>query len=386
MFDADETNIRYIYLAYGLLCLALLVRSGGFSLCEETSYVLAYIIFSAVSLLWAQDRGNSLVRLRGEILLFVLLVLMTSYFFRHESTYVLVFAVILGSIALSGYMFYLYGINGVINAIYQGNERLGWDINNVNAIGNSLALGIVAIVGCAVFYKKRLPLLLLIPIGICFLAAGSRTATISVVVGVLAAMYCYTKVTAKASAWISTVIVAIIIISVLWSVVRNIPATRELILRLENAFAVFTGGEKILKENSAQTRLDYIELGWEQFLKSPLFGNGIGNAGYAMVEKYGYTTYLHNNYMEMLASGGIIGFLLFYAPYFILFGVFRRRLFREHESNPLLCVSFVLLITKLVAHMGTVVYYSKIEFLLLALWVSTANMERIQGNQDDIMQ
>ena len=166
----------------------------------------------------------------------------------------------------------------------------------------------------------------------------------------------------------------ILIITVVWLILRNIPALQELVLRIENVFAVFSGEEVVVKESSAQTRIDYIELGWEQFLKSPIWGNGIGCAGYAILESYGYITYLHNNYIEILASGGIIGFVLYYTPYILMLCSLVKRIFKLQEKNPVLYISLALLATKLIGHMGTVVYYSKIEFLFLALLISVVNI------------
>ena len=166
-----------------------------------------------------------------------------------------------------------------------------------------------------------------------------------------------------------------------WLVVRNIPATRHLVLRIENIFASINGEKKIVKESSTETRMDFIRLGWQQFLESPIWGNGIGCAGYAMQEEYGYVTYLHNNYIEILASGGIIGFFLYYTPYFVLLISFLKRIVHNREKDPILLISFSLLITKLVSHFGTVMYYSKIEFLFLALLVSVANIPRYKNQE-----
>ena len=169
-------------------------------------------------------------------------------------------------------------------------------------------------------------------------------------------------------------VVIILIILVAWLVLRNIPVLQEVMLRIENAFAVFTGGETVMRETSAQTRKDYIQLGWEQFLKSPIWGNGIGCAGYALQEKYGYFTYLHNNYIEMLASGGVIGFVLFYTPYVLVLISLIKRIFIYKENNSIVFISFALLIARLVGHFGTVVYYSKVEFLFLAMLIAVVNL------------
>ena len=130
-------------------------------------------------MLWAEDLDTAFVRVRAVFLLTVLLVLLTTYIVQFNKPIYLIIALLIGAFALSVYMFYLYGFSGIVDVLEQGGERLGDLINNVNAIGNSLAVGIIALIGLSVFYKKWLLLLLLVPFGICLLAAGSRTATIS---------------------------------------------------------------------------------------------------------------------------------------------------------------------------------------------------------------
>lgn len=373
MFDADESRIRFIYIAYGVLLLNLLIRTGGFVLFKETKFLAGYFVFGAISLVWSYDAHTSFIRARGVLLLVTFLVLLTSYAFRAKKTLSLIVALGFGSVALSLYMMMLYGGFSGMAAALNMNERIGREINNVNAIGNACAIGMVAIFGIALLYNKRLIYLVLLPVGMCFLAAGSRTATLSLFAGIVILVFLLSKVEGNSVSSFSRILLTICILGAVFISIRVFPAVRVLSSRIENAFSVLTGGEAIIKETSVQIREEYVKLGWRQFLKSPIWGNGIGCAGYAMSEEYGFVTYLHNNYIEILASGGLIGFVLYYAPYYIVLKNHVRRLFMYREQNPVLVISFALLVTKLVGHVGTVVYYSKIEYLLLAIWISIAH-------------
>ena len=381
MFDADEANLRLIYAAYLILCIGLLFAIKRIFIFKESAFLVFYWLFGVLSLLWAVNFNTALIRVKTVVALVVFLLLLTSYIVKIQKPIFLLIALAAGTVALSGYMFYRYGVSGVIEAIQAGEDRLGDLINNVNAIANSMVVGMLAIIGFAIFYKKRLLLLLLVPIGICFLAAGSRTATISLIVGVLILIAFRLKTEKNLPNRFFFLILAVATILMIWVIIRDIPAMEKLVLRLENLFVVWRGEKSIVKEGSVQMRRDYIRLGWNQFLKSPIWGNGIGCAGYAIKEKYGYVTYLHNNYIEILASGGIIGFVLYYAPYILTLIAFSKRIFKHHEKNPVLLISFVLLIAKLIGHMGTVMYYSKIEYLLLALWISIGNSQGAVNEQ-----
>lgn len=383
IFDGSETNVKLIYLAYGFLCLYLVYILRTIRIYMETSWILAYLVFSTFSILWSENAATSFTRVKGVALLTVLLVLTTTYAIRIQNPTGLLYALMIGALSLSGYMFLLYGVSGIINALGQTENRIGWLINNVNAVANSLVVGAVALFGTAIFYRKWIFLVLLIPVGICILAAGSRTAVISLLVGVLAIAFFAIRSKenlSQAILWAIGIFAGLLIV---WVALRNLTATQQLIIRIENAIAVFTGRQAVYKESSSQGRLDYIKLGWAYFLKSPIWGNGIGCAGYAIVEEFGRITYLHNNYIELLASGGIIGFFLYYAPYFSVFIKLCKRAFRQHDKDPMVYIAFALLIAKLTSHMGTVMYYSKIEFLLLAFWIAVTYRPRGHGSIAD---
>ena len=58
-------------------------------------------------------------------------------------------------------------------------------------------------------------------------------------------------------------------------------------------------------------RVKYINKAWELFKASP-FGIGFGST----IQKMGI--YSHNNFLEVLVSGGIIGFFVYYCLYFYI--------------------------------------------------------------------
>ena len=370
MFDGDETNVRLIYVAYGVLLFNLIFKCRVIKLCTETTFFVAYMMFGFISILWAEDSREAFIRARGVFLIFALLVFLTTYTINTKKPLAILVAIAAGAVALTGYMIFVYGLSGIWNSIRYGAERLGADINAVNSLGNALAVGLISVLGLTIFYKKRLLIILIIPMLICLIATGSRSASLSLVAGAFVLIVCLLKTKGRISVRISRVIPVVLGVIAVWLVMRNLSATKEIILRLENSFNIITGGESLIKESSTKNRIEYIKIGWQQFLESPIVGKGIGCAGFALREIYGRYTYLHNNYIEILASGGIVGFVLYYTPYLLIFNSLIKRIFRFRDTNPLVFISFGLLIAKLVAHFGTVVYYSKIEFLLWAFWIS----------------
>ena len=375
MFDADPSKVRWIYVAYGLLCGGILLLSWWIRFYRESAFLIGYFLFGVVSLFWAEDFSQALEKLRAVFFLIIFLILATSYLVKIQKPVYLMVALLFGALALSFYMFFLYGPSELINSVWEGSERLGNLVNNVNALANNLVVGMVILIGVSVFYRKWFLLIFVIPISICLMAAGSRTATISLLVGVLVLILLWIRSTGRFLKGIFYLILSIGIIVAVWLIIRNIPAFQQIVLKIENSFAILMGKETFVKENSTKMRMDLIEFGWNQFLESPIWGNGIGCAGLAIPESYGHVTYLHTNYVEILASGGIIGFILYYIPYVVLLITFIKRIFRQNDNSPLLLVSAALLVTRLVGQIGIVTYYSKVEYMLLALWISVVNIK-----------
>ena len=373
MFDADESNIILVYAAYALVCAGYLFFSKRVSIYREVAFPMAYLLFGAASILWAENSGAAFTKVRTIFLLLVLLVLVTTYIVKIGKPIYVMAAISIGSVALAVYMIATYGFSGIFEAFEETEERVGDLINNVNAIANSLVLGLLAMAGMAFLYRK---IWLVIPIAfvsICLFAAGSRTATISLIVGLSVLVIFWIRSLKTSMGRLIGTVTIIVAAVVIFVSVRDLPAIKTLTMRIENIFAFFSGETEVIKENSTQARMDYIRLGWEQFLKTPIFGNGIGCAGYAMEESYSHVTYLHNNYIEILASGGIVGFVLYYAPYVMALFSLLKRVFKDRDRAPVVVITLVLLITRLIGHLGIVLYYSKIEYLFIALLICVVN-------------
>jgi O-antigen ligase len=82
------------------------------------------------------------------------------------------------------------------------------------------------------------------------------------------------------------------------------------------------GGALSGTNSSFLIRKSMIEDGYSIWLNSPLFGEGFGYFASTNI----YATYSHNNYIELLVSGGIVAFFLYYTLYLvILYKAFRNQ-------------------------------------------------------------
>lgn len=109
---------------------------------------------------------------------------------------------------------------------------------------------------------------------------------------------------------------------------------------------------------STGQRIYFIELALSYFMDRPLFGHGLNNFSiYA-------GTYSHNNYVEILFSVGLVGFLLYYSIFFFIL----QKIFNMKDKYLQIILTFVML-NMLLVDMATVTYYDKF-YIFTLLFIS----------------
>lgn len=114
-------------------------------------------------------------------------------------------------------------------------------------------------------------------------------------------------------------------------------------------------------DNSSEERLSLILNGLEKFGENPLFGVGINNFSHY------FGKYAHNNYVELLVDVGLIGTILFYSMYVILFRKLKRMKTGLEKKY-----SITIVILLLLMDMATVSYYNKLIMIFLLFIYATA--------------
>ncbi len=88
-------------------------------------------------------------------------------------------------------------------------------------------------------------------------------------------------------------------------------------------------------------------------------------SGHLVAEKYlNKAFYLHNNYAEILAGGGLVGFTVYYFIYVYLFVAFFRY-WRYGTTETAVCLT--LLVMALIEDYASVTYYAKETYFYLML-------------------
>ena len=117
--------------------------------------------------------------------------------------------------------------------------------------------------------------------------------------------------------------------------------------------------------NSANLRKELVKVGWNTFLQYPILGIGIGCPHIIAFRKLSFDAYLHNNYVELLCGGGIIGLCAFYSIYLYLVRSFLHFSRIDHYGKN---ICLILMFSFLILEWGKVSCYSKETYFYFMLF------------------
>ena len=311
----------------------------------------AYCAFTSV---WALDAEDSLQKGLSLLQILGCMALMYMYYQTKNSVWDMISAIKWAGYAVTVYALIFYGIDNIRDMLSSAT-RLENDFSNVNSIGMLSAMAIVIEVFELVQNKKlKLSVIAAIPAIIMVAATQSRKALLLVVIGValvllvqgLEQKLTINNVVKTLLFWSAGVLCLLALL--------QIPIFDGVMERMEDlAMNLFESGEG---DNSSAMRLRMIALGWKTFLENPIGGIGMGCAHILAKQELAFDAYLHNNFVELLAGGGLIAFCLYYAMYvYLLVNMYEYRKYRNNEFW--LCG--ILLVILLVMDYGAVSYISK---------------------------
>lgn len=107
---------------------------------------------------------------------------------------------------------------------------------------------------------------------------------------------------------------------------------------------------------SDQSRWGLIRMGIEGWKQKPLFGQGFNSFNQRSSSVIGFSTYAHNNYVELLYNTGAIGLILNYLPKLILVIKLLNKV-RIDKTNRFSCALLSSMIVLLMYDMAVVSYY-----------------------------
>lgn len=379
-FDESAEYIGLVYVGFlgvGALCVYQLMKHNG-----EIKIPFAFLLllfFYAWCLIGAFFNSQIIDSIVGRLftlaLLYCVMLLLYNYIqYKRNLDDVLFCMFVAGTL----FSFYVVGTCGGLLSYLQGvflGRRMGGEIANVNSIGLNLCFAYAA--GCYTLIKRKVVSLGLLFLPIVLVAAGTGSRKVLLFLAGFTALfiYFYIKLTTSKNSisrykkYLSVFLVAVAATMLLASTGIFDTAFE----RFENMFKVSSAG--VIADNSANTRANMIKIGLHAFSEKPVFGYGLTGSGGITQHYLGWETYLHNNYVEILASSGIIGFLFYYGFYGCLF----VKILRKMKNRNLLCVfGFSTLFIQLVLEVALVSYYSKRLAILTAVWMFIASSSQVE--------
>lgn len=338
-------------------------------------FMLMFLAYAAVGSLWAIKASRSLEKSRTLFEIFLMIFVLYNHYRLYEDGVKQALQDIkIASFVIVIYTLVFYGIPQLM-LMAAAEERMDNDFANVNTIGILASIGVIIQLD-EMFTKKKFTFLPLLCIPSVFLIAvtQSRKALVMVVMG-LALILWFRNINSKNffKTMFRLILYAGIGVIVV-SFILSLPIFAGLMERMQTMINGFTGEGKV--DSSTLVRQEMVEIGMETFRKYPFFGIGMGNSGELLKMHIGKDAYLHNNFIELLASGGIVGFAIYYSMYIYLIVKFWQH--RKHKTDEyVICLTLMLVL--LVMDYGRVSYYAKTQYIfLMTMFLETNTFQKIK--------
>ena len=267
------------------------------------------------------------------------------------------------------YAYFYYGVDNIVAS--EESSRIDTEFVNVNVLGTLAAMVMVIHAYFFLYEKRSLDIVMMFPALFIIGATQSRKALVVLVFGIIA-LYTVKQMRKSRKNLIPFVkilfFLAIFIIVLL--ALSKTGVFSGLTNRIEGLIASITGvGEE---DSSAMVRKFYRQIGWIQFSRTPLAGIGMDNARILSNIAMDKSAYLHCNYAELAADGGVLGLFSYYIIFLYL--LYKEMKYVKYDNMAVLVV--VLILVRLISDWGAVSYYSKSTYFYLMIYYLHLNTMR----------
>jgi O-antigen ligase len=299
----------------------------------------------------------------SKYIFFILIVILNIIIWFSNINYQKSIDVLIKSSAISSILLCAFIIYNEGSLILSGSTRIGDSASgNVNTVG--LYLGVFSILCLYKFlYEKNYKYIYIYSMQVVFmLLTGSKKTLLFIVLGFIL-MYILKE---KFKIY-KYVIPIIVLVGLIYVILNN-----QLFYNIIGKRTIdFLGQIGILKKNveysrSTELREYMISRGWQAFCEKPIFGNG-----WFYFSRYsGLETYSHNNYIEMLVTYGIFGFMLYYGMYLNIL----VSLYKQLRNNNYAKLFFTLILILLISDYASVTFYESPRNYIVLLFAYMIHM------------
>lgn len=368
---------RYVYLGISVAIVFLYaICSNGKIRLKFDSYQKFFLIFAAytgLSSIWAFKASDSVDKMLTLISLVIVFYPIYAYYRDFASVRSLLNSIKWGGIAMSLYTISFYGLSNLMRAGESANLRMDADYANPNTLGLFAAVAFMIQVWQLLFKQRgKWEIVTLLPLLLVIGASQSRKAIVFIVF--ILFVLVILKNTDRGSA-INTfvfIVMGIIALFGLLIIMSRMELFAGVTHRLEQLLNSFTGAGKV--DHSTIVRNEMKSLGITWWKTSPIFGIGMANPHILAQYYLGTDAYLHNNYMELLCGGGIVGVIIYYSQHV---HCLTKLIKYRHVDRILFVLMITWLMVMLIMDYGKVSYYSKLDvFFLMTIFLAVREMHK----------
>ena len=327
------------------------------------AYMALLACFIAASSVWAIEPAYAVRRVKPLVETLIAMVAIYSCYRDENGADQILKALMWRGYLVLLYIVIRYGYGTIVNML-KNDMRIDSEILNANTIGIMASYSII-INFYYILKRKKIKLLdiLIIPAFLILAVSGSRKGLVLAGGGVFAVFILKGWNSKRIAISIIRVLFLVVILCIAGYFVLRLPFMTGILKRMNDLFLLLTGRGG--KGQSGFLRFEYFKLGMKLFKEHPIIGIGMDNARLFTLPLYGYDHYLHNNYVELLADGGIVGTAFYYWIYlYLLYSFIKYRKYRDGEYD----ICFVLMICALVMEYGMVTYESRETYYMLLLF------------------
>lgn len=335
-------------------------------------FIAGLSIYSLLSSTWGINSQDCIVKAYTYLQILICMSVVYNHFIQFEDVKQLLSIVKWSSYIISIYSILYYGYGFVMQMIVAG-VRLDNTYSNVNTIGMLAAIGIIIQLDeIKRKHKFLLSTFFCIPSFIMVLATQSRKALIMLILGTVAVLIFRSVQKGKILFSILKIFIVGIVAIVLIKYILSFSAFAGINHRMESMFAMFTGKGKI--DHSTLLRQQLIDLGLQIFKSNPIIGIGMGCPHIVAGQRLHFDAYLHNNFFEILAAGGMMGFLFYYGCSYVYLIYKFVKLNKYRDETYVICA--ILLGILLFRDYAMVSLYSKeMYFYFMILFLTVKKMD-----------
>lgn len=352
-----------MYVLFAIIILFLVLSNYKFEVHMFHLLVLQFCLYCYANSMWAMNYHRAIANGNTIFELLICLSIMYCHFKKFNDVTQLMKLIMWGGYIVIFYCYLFYGVERVTD-LDSEEGRLSNSFNNINTL-SMLASTVVIINVFFILFRNRRSWfdLLILPTLFFVLSSQSRKGVGMIVLGVILLFYMkYLRSKEKNLLPLMRFVGFILLFFIIILLFSSTSVMEGVTNRMMGFIAQFTGEGEI--DASTQARIELRSLGWAQFEKTPWFGMGMGCSYFLTNEEFGENTYLHDNYVELAACGGIFGLI----SYYVIFLYLLIKEWKYFKADDMCNLVLVLLIVKLFTDYGVVSYYSKIGYFQLMVY------------------